>query len=199
MSLIVKDDGTQKEFESCPAGTYQAICIGVYDIGEQESNFNGEKSKRHQVLFCFEVDVRMEHGEYKGKRFVISKRYNWSLFDKSTLRKDLESWRGKKFDQNELKSGIDLEKCIGLNCLISITQNGKYTNVGAVLKITSNIPPIKQETVWENIPNWILKLQQKGGLNATPIGMIDKEESTKISKSIDTDYSVKDFDDVIPF
>jgi len=42
---------------------------------------------------------------------MISKRYTMSLGEQSTLRKDLESWRGKKFTPEELQ-GFDLNACI---------------------------------------------------------------------------------------
>jgi hypothetical protein len=159
MSIIVSDSGN---FESLQEGTYQAICVGVFDLGLQEKKWNGEVKQDHQVLILWEVDKRLTKGEFAGKRFLISKRYTKSLGEKSNLRKDLTSWRGKKFTEDELKA-FDLEKIVGVNCLLTIIKNDKYTNVGVVSKLMENQQPIAKEL--EVIPEWIKKLQDKGLAN----------------------------------
>ena len=56
-----------------------------------------------------------------GKPFLISRRYSLSLHEKSSLRRDLESWRGRAFTQEELR-GFDLEVLIGVGCLVSVVH-----------------------------------------------------------------------------
>jgi hypothetical protein len=184
MSIIVSDSSN---YESLPEGTYQAICLGVFDLGMQEKKWNGEIKHDHQVLILWEVDKRMTKGEYAGKRFLISKRYTMSLGEKANLRKDLTSWRGKKFTEDELKA-FDLEKIIGVNCLLTIIKNDKYTNVGVVSKLMENQQPITKEL--EVIPEWIGKLQEKGLAN------INKQEIKDIYQGEElTDEEIKN----IPF
>ena len=36
-------------------GSYLAICVGVYDLGEQETTFNGKTRYANQVMFTFEL------------------------------------------------------------------------------------------------------------------------------------------------
>jgi hypothetical protein len=51
----------------------------------------------------------------------VQKRYTASLNEKATLRKDLESWRGKPFTKEEL-AAFDLEKLLGANGLFSVVH-----------------------------------------------------------------------------
>jgi hypothetical protein len=75
------------------------------------------------------------NGEYKP--MIISKFYTRSLGDKANLRKDLESWRGAKFTEEEMLC-FDLINILGKNCFLSVvhdsTTNGNtYANVATVM------------------------------------------------------------------
>lgn len=73
-----------------------------------------------------------------GKPFIVQKRYTASLHEKSKLRPELESWRGRAFTEDELKE-FDLEKLLGANCLLNVAhvvKDGKtYANVTAVMPL----------------------------------------------------------------
>ena len=47
--------------------------------------------------------------ETHGRRFDVARVYTLCLHERAALRKDLESWRGRKFTEQEL-DGFDLEK-----------------------------------------------------------------------------------------
>jgi len=69
----------------------------------------------------------------------ISDTYTLSLNEKASLRKMLESWRGKAFTPEELE-GFSLSKVLGAPCMVSIVQaeknNGdKFAKVSAVSKL----------------------------------------------------------------
>jgi len=67
------------------------------------------------------------------------------LHEKSALRKDLESWRGKKFTRDE-EMGFDIERLIGVNCLLNITHNEvgdrTYANIVSIMPLAKGMRPI---------------------------------------------------------
>ena len=160
---IVASEGSRKEFHLLPADTYQAVCNDVHDIGFQKTVFNNEEKIQHKIVVQWEVSELIPNGEYEGKRFVISKRYTLSLHKKATLRAHLEAWRGKVFTDDELK-GFDIEKLVGVNCMLSVIHNqsgeNTYANVGSVSKLMKGLTPMIPENE-RKIPDWIKKLQDK--------------------------------------
>jgi hypothetical protein len=122
----------KKDYTPATEGLWQAVCADVIDLGLVKDSF-GEKHKVKIVWLTEEIDQK------NNRNMQVSKRYNLSLHEKATLRKDLESWRGRKFNQEELKK-FDLEKLIGANCQLSISHNVKdegevYANVQAVVPL----------------------------------------------------------------
>lgn len=115
------DNGGGKEFAQAPAGTHEAICIGVIDLGTQTGEWQGKPLVRRQVLIQWELPAeKMED----GKPFIVAKFYTASLNEKATLRHDLESWRGREFTPQEL-GGFDSKNILGKPCLLSIVHNEK--------------------------------------------------------------------------
>lgn len=130
---IVASKGPQ--FTPCPAGTHVAICCDVVDLGIVKTTYKdkGEK-KQHKIFIVWQTP---EIDEEAKKPFLVKKRYTLSLHDRSTLRKDLESWRGRAFTDDELQ-GWDVETVIGAPCMLSVVHgasNGSvYANVAAIMK-----------------------------------------------------------------
>jgi hypothetical protein len=117
MPIIAK---LESNFEKAPVGMQQAVCAFVHDIGTQVSEYQGKTNIHRQVIISWELAEKMTTGENEGKPFMVSKYYTLSLNEKARLRKDLESWRGKSFSENDL-DGFDLEKLVGVNCFLNIT------------------------------------------------------------------------------
>ncbi len=145
MGLTARDKGGT-DFQPIPEDLHLAICYGIFDIGTQ-FNEKWDKSS-HQVILVWELpDCRGEF-ERDGKRVnlprAISKTYTLSLHEKATLRKDLESWRGKKFSEDELK-GFDLKKLLGAACQIQVLHNKigdkLFTNIATITKAPAGTKP----------------------------------------------------------
>ncbi len=122
----------KKEFEKTPEGTHYGICTRVIDLGTQETNFNGEIKKKHQITLGWETPDEITEGS--GKPFFVSKRYTYSSDKKSALRRDLESWRGVPFQDAELGS-FDIMKLLGACCFLGVVHNGEYANVSSVMRL----------------------------------------------------------------
>jgi hypothetical protein len=186
MSLIATDT-TGDKFPKLPlpeAGTTQAVCCAVWDLGLQLSTFkneDGSDKHQHKIIIAWEIaeKINAPESEYHGKPYMLKKTYTLSLGEKANLRKDLESWRGIPFTEAELRNGFDVEKLYGINCLLGIKHEPNrndpsivYANVTAILppmKGTEKITPLRARN--EPPPKWV---QEKINL---PVGEPTTQES----------------------
>lgn len=124
--MILSDSGSTS-FEQPPTGSHAARCIAIIDLGTQRTTYEGEAQIKRQVIVRWELSNEMiTTGDFAGKPFTVSKFYTASLHEKSGLRKDLASWRGRDFTPEELK-GFDLKQVIGAACMLSVglSEKGK--------------------------------------------------------------------------
>lgn len=151
MGLTVKENAGG-DFQLPPEGTFVARCYQIVDLGTLYNKTYENWS--HKVLIGWEIPTEVMSN---GKPFSVSKRYTASLSEKSTLRSDLESWRGKKFTKDELL-GFELRNVIGKTCMINIAHSesgGKnYANVTAIMALPkgSVAPDPVNEPVLFEIP-----------------------------------------------
>lgn len=133
-------------FTPCPPGTYTATCFRFIDLGSHESEYQGQKKTRHEVLISWELSDELMDD---GRPFTVNKRYTWSMNEKSTLRHHLEAWRGKAFTNEEFSgaNAFDTKNLLGKPCTITITQEtkqdgtqiSKVSGVGKAMK--GVVPP----------------------------------------------------------
>lgn len=139
MAIIAKVSGDGKTFEPAPVGVHQAVCVDVVDLGVLEVTYAGQTKKQHKVNLAWQISEDRED----GKPFLVFKRYTLSLHEKAGLRKDLESWLGRKFGRDE-ELGFDVESVIGKNCLLNVTHNQQadrtYANVVSIMPLQKNMP-----------------------------------------------------------
>ena len=163
MPIIAKGSDLDFTKELMPTGTQQAVCVFVEDIGTHEGEYQGKQYSARKIIICWELREKMKLEENAGKPFMVSKWYTLSLNSKATLRKDLESWRGKAFTPDELK-GFDVEKLKGVNCLLNIisgekadgTETRKIASISTAMAGMEKLVPINQEP-----PAWIQKEREK--------------------------------------
>jgi len=145
MSLVAKD--AESSFVPVPPGMHLARCYRVVDLGTQTMEFAGEKKQLYKVMLVFEVHGEDENGQplvtQKGEPMTISKNFTKTLAEKSTLRKDLQSWRGREFTAEELR-GFHLKKVLGTWAMIQVIKtvgaNGKeYTNISSIAQVPHKI------------------------------------------------------------
>lgn len=125
MPIIAENSGTN--YTPIPAGNHIARCYEMIQIGtviEQTGIYAGKES--HKVRLTWETpDEKHDFG--KGLQpFSISKEFTLSMNEKATLRKMLESWRGKAFTEDEAKR-FDITKLLGKPCMISVIHKVSKT------------------------------------------------------------------------
>tara|TARA_R110002126_G_scaffold77683_1_gene193519 strand:+ start:938 stop:1696 length:759 start_codon:yes stop_codon:yes gene_type:complete len=141
MSLTIKTDG---DFEKLGVGLYSGTCYRIIDMGTTEQEYEGVTSKKKRVHITFEVTASLDSDGNPqaedagnptkmndGKPFVVSKIYTASLFESAALRKDLVSWRGKNFSDEEL-AGFNIDKLLGCtaNVEVGLTKGGNPKIIG---------------------------------------------------------------------
>lgn len=144
MAIIAK--ASSSNFVPAPEGQWPAVCCDVVDLGILEVNFGKESKKQHKIKIVWQLtETRAD-----GKPHRTSKRYTLSLHEKATLRKDLESWRGRKFTAAELQ-GFDVETVLSVPCFLNImketaSDGNEYSNVTAIMKLPKGMeaPTIRE-------------------------------------------------------
>ena len=144
-------------FIQVPAGMHLAMCYRIIDLGTQKTEYQGQVRHVPKVLFQFEIHSEDEEGNplltSDGKPLSTSKSFSLSLNERSALRKDLQTWRGKEFTPEELKS-FNLENVLGAWAMLSVVHseyNGKtYANI-------ENINPVPQTVKKAGLPEAINK------------------------------------------
>jgi hypothetical protein len=206
------DSNGSFEKERVKPGTYQGICVAVHDLGWQTFEYAGEVKKQHKCVILWEINATMSGGEMAGRRFLVSKKYTVSLHEKSGLRKDLVSWRGRDFTDAELK-GFDLESIIGVNCMLNLVattgKNGNtYTQINAIMPLFTGLPKLSLENERNYKPKWVAEMQtaapaEQKTVNDPFAGELTQEEKKvgdqMVDNAIDRFNDVFGDDDRIPF
>jgi hypothetical protein len=134
-----------------PAGMHIARCYRLIDLGTQPKSYQGKPTgEARKIMATWELlgEERMDD----GKPFTISKSWFLSMHEKASLRKDLESWRGKPFTAEEEHS-FDVSKLLGAYCLLNVVQEtgqdgNTYTQIKAITPLIKGMP--KPEPVNDN-------------------------------------------------
>lgn len=141
MPIIATAGEGGQAFTPTPVGVHQAVCVDVIDKGIVEVTYQGKTKKQHKISVAWQVDELRDD----GKPYLVYKRYTLSLNEKATLRKDLESWRGRAFTRDE-EAGFDVESVLGANCLINVQHNTvgdkTYANVVSIMPLVKGMPKI---------------------------------------------------------
>lgn len=134
--------------ELIPAGNYIARCYKMIEVGTVEEVIKGDKKIMHKVRIGWELPTELRvFSEEKGEQpLVIDKEYTLSMADKANLRKDLKSWRGKDFTDEQAKS-FDITVLIGVPCMINIIHkpskkdpSRSYEEIAGITPMPKGVP-----------------------------------------------------------
>jgi hypothetical protein len=181
-SYVSAPENTGADFPVCPTGTHIAICDRVINIGQHKNEYEGNITHKNQHYIRFQIPAERvswedEQGRHEGP-ITVAKWYTSSLHEKATLRKDLESWRGRAFTTEELVDW-DLFSVLGIPCQISVgrTTGGK-AKILSVMGLPKGMPKpaLDGEAIgydsflspgtWDKLPAGIQRMCAEG--HATP-------------------------------
>jgi len=207
MSIIAKETGSPREL--LPPGNVQAVCYGVIDLGHREGRFG----IKHEACVLFEIpSLRYEDEDKVDKPKGINNFYNITLHPDSNMGKDLTSWRGKAFTEQE-KEGFDITTIIGANCLLNIAHVEKQDKsmkdkIASITPLMVNMNKLVPENTVVNysiadngfdftgVPEWAAKMvKESKEFKAKDVQRTD--DQGPIPEDI-TDYSIPP-EDIIPF
>lgn len=211
MALIAKASGGSIA-PQLEEGVYTGICTRLIDLGEQ---FNEKFGKiNHRIKIGWDIageKIQLPDGTEVNR--TMHKEYTLSLHDRSGLRRDLQSWRGKSFTQEEL-DGFDLKQILGKPCQIQIIHNDKgYADISAIMAMPKGIPKPEGEyariyfdlddsgtfSEYDSLPDWIKdSVKNAVKLSDTQFGKYLFEKG-EITLNDDTFTDLDDNEDELPF
>ena len=205
---------TISDFEQPQTGMVSAVCINVVDGRHAKTTYMGQdKGHQKKIFILWEIAQRIKEGKFAGKHMVIAKEYTFAVGERANLRIDLESWRGKKFEerknadgtvslltekkQNEqiVKVPFAVDMLIGANCILYLEDVGKsksFIKPTKVMKFDSKYIPVKREYDINYIPDWLAKKIEERPLSNPDI------QQTQTNNAVNNEASVIENEEV-PF
>lgn len=138
-----------------PAGQYLAVCVGVYDLGEQYS----EKYKNYSPKIMISFDIPAVTIEVDGKQEPrqLSKEFTISGKNNSKLRAFISSWNGVQYSDEAFGEFNPLTQ-VGKPAMINVLLNetGEYANIDTIMPLFPGLAAPTTSTalkVWD-MDNW---------------------------------------------
>ena len=124
MSLTISGESGGGDFPKLEPGIYHGTCYSIIDLGESDQEYKGVVSKKKRIHLGFEITEAVDPSTNivmteDGRPFGAFKTYTASTSELSTLRKHVESWRGKSYTDEEVNS-FDITQMIGCTVKIEI-------------------------------------------------------------------------------
>lgn len=215
MSINATNTGFVREL--IPAGNYVARCYSMIEEGTVTEFVMGKQVTAKKVRIGWELPTELKvFREEKGEQpLVISKEYTLSMNEKSNLRKDLKSWRGKDFTDDEARS-FDITKLLGAVCMLNIIHKPSANDPTKIYEQIAGITPLPKgfsapdainklfvlsyddfdEVAFESLPDFI-KTKMKGSKEyqemKQPHSKVMDEDEVNSALAQDT------WDDGLPF
>lgn len=123
------------DFKPHPTGAYTATCADVY-----LKEVNGQYGLKTKAVIVFHTSHVVEiQGKPKAAQVHAMMNFTWGTATKpSSLRLFIKSWFPSATDAQV--EAMDLEKLIGQKAYITVTHNGNYANVSAVMPKPPTLP-----------------------------------------------------------
>lgn len=207
MAMTFPTGGTPSEFKRVPAGSHIAVCNLIADCGMQPGSALYPNPKR-KLYIRFEIPTERVEYEKDGQTIegpmTLGSFYTASMNEKATLRKHLESWRGRSFTDEEAAQ-FDVSAILGKACMLSVVHSesgGKtYANIASIGAMPKGVAIPKAENpllyydenspaaALDKLPKW---LQDK--INGQIVDVVTTQEPQSMPRD------AGDFeDDDIPF
>jgi hypothetical protein len=144
-----------------PAGNHLARCYGMIQIGtviEESGIYKGKEA--HKVRISWETPHECHDFGQGMQPFAIHKEFTLSMHEKATLRKMLESWRGKPFTEEEAIA-FDITKLLGKACMLQVVHKtsgsgNTYADISSIATLPKGFecPAQVNPTIELSFDNW---------------------------------------------
>ncbi|MCD7829741.1 MAG: hypothetical protein LUG58_04815 [Clostridiales bacterium] len=150
-------------------GTYLAICVGVFDLGEQQTEYKKKTHYVNQAMFAFEIPAKTIEIDGEMKPRQLSRTFAVSTSKKGNLRKFISSWTGISFTDDAFRD-FDTDTLLGSAAMIQVVLNdtGEYSNIDSIMKLPEGMPAPTTKTrlmafdidewdqeVFDALPEWV--------------------------------------------
>lgn len=168
----------QSTFKPVPAGTHLGRLYRLVDIGTQQGEWEGKITYQRKVIFYFELFGEDEAGEPlvrdDGKPLIVTKYYNFSQHEKSTMRKHLQAWL--KIDFDNLDEPFFMGDLLGKYAMVSVSNyKTKTGDTKASIDSLSAVPAMLAK---HGMPEGV------NDLFMFDLNKFDSEKFAKLSESI---------------
>lgn len=160
-------DRAKPSIPPVPAGGYLAVCVGVFDLGEQYS----EKYKNYSPKLMITFDIPALTIEVDGKQEPrqLSREFTISGKNNSKLRAFISSWNGVQYS-DEAFGEFDPLSQVGKPAMINVLLNetGEYANIDTIMPLfpgmtaPTTTTPLKvwdmdkwDDKALEDLPAWV--------------------------------------------
>jgi hypothetical protein len=168
-----KSSPKQTTFKPVPAGTHLGRLYRLVDIGTQQGEWEGKITNQRKIIFYFELFGEDESGQPlvrdDGKPLMVTKYYNRSLHEKSTMRKHLQAWL--KVDFDNLDEPFSMADLLGKFAMVSVSNYKSKAN-----EIKASIDSLSA------VPAMLAKHGMPEGVNELMLFDLDKFDSEKFQK-----------------
>lgn len=162
-----------------PAGGYLAVCVGVFDLGEQYSEKYKNYSPKLMITFdlpsvTIEVDGKQEPRQL-SREFTISDKNN------SKLRAFISSWNGVQYSDEAFREFEPLTQ-IGKPAMINVLLNetGEYANIDSIMPLFPGLPVPTTST---KMQTWDMDTWDDKAFEELPVWVQEKiKKSTQYQK-----------------
>ncbi len=149
----------EHEYEVVPAWTVVARCISIIDLWTQEDSYQWEIKNVRKISVKFELPTKKDS---QWNPFTIYKDFSYSMWEKSNLRKFLQSWRGQAYQNGELEKFNIYQEYLNKTCQITIEHKTAKTswNVYSAINSISHLmewyeaPERINDLIWFNLESY---------------------------------------------
>lgn len=144
MLLSTKPSNQTREFKPVPAGSHLGRLYKIVDIGTQQGEWQGKATYSRKMIFYFELHGEDDKGQPltndDGKPLIVTKYYNASLSEKSTLRKHLQAWLN--IDFNNMPQGFEVRSILGKFAMVNVINYSKEGKQKSAIDGLTAVPAI---------------------------------------------------------
>lgn len=147
----------KKEYETIKPGLINAICVGVWNVGIQKSEYNEEVKFNEKIVIGFEVEQR---DSVNNLQLLHLESFTMSLHPKSKLGPMIESWFSKKLTDKE-RYNYDLTQIVGKRCTLNLIENGTWINIATILPAQESNKLESMDVLKGEVPTRVKNLRAK--------------------------------------